>query len=68
MCDTGLVFTHLTHPKEAATTVGNPSWQPYAIEFIGTFLLCFTVATAASPSNGSSLAALSIGSMLMTQV
>jgi len=47
------------------------SLAPYAYEFVGTFLLCFTVACAASPRNaprGYNLAPLSIGSMLMGQV
>ena len=38
------------------------------VEFWGTFMLCFTVALAASPYNGSGLAALSIGLILMAQV
>ena len=39
------------------------------VEFWGTFMLCFTVACAASPENGSGgLAALSVGMMLMAQV
>ena len=58
----------LTHSKEASKTISDPDYQPYAMEFIGTFLLCFTVATAADATNGGSLAALSIGSILMTQV
>jgi len=41
---------------------------PFVIEIIGTFLLCFTVATAASPSNTSPLVPVSIGAMLMGQV
>ena len=35
---------------------------------VGTLLLAYTVATAASPSNGSALAALAIASILMAQV
>ena len=44
------------------------------IEFVGTFLLCFTVATAAAPSNsqlghnGDPLASLSIGTCLMVAI
>ena len=45
-----------------------PPSAPYAIEFLGTFLLCFTVATAASHQNKSGLAPLSIGAMLTAQV
>lgn len=41
---------------------------PYIIELVGTMLLAFTVATAAAPSNGSSLAPLAIGAILMSQV
>lgn len=63
----GFLFK-LTHPTEASGTIGSPGYQPYVMEFIGTFLLCFTVATAADSSNDGSLAALSIGSILMTQV
>jgi len=40
----------------------------YVLELIGTTLLSFTVACAASPSISSPLAPLSIGAMLMTQV
>lgn len=63
----GVTFKYVTHPKECGTLM-NPAWNIYVIEFIGTFLLCYTVATAASPSNGSNLATVSIGSMLMAQV
>ena len=38
---------------------------PYIIEFVGTYLLCFTATTAASPSNGSTFVPMSIGGMLM---
>ena len=41
---------------------------PYVYEVLGTFLLCFTVATAAASSNSSGLAPLSIGAMLAGQV
>ena len=41
---------------------------PYVIELVGTLLLAYTVATAASPSNGSALAPLAIASILMGQV
>ena len=41
---------------------------PYVYEFLGTFFLCYTVATAASSTNKSGLAPLSIGAMLMGQV
>lgn len=44
------------------------SLAPYIIELVGTMLLAFTVATAAAPSNPSSLAPLAIGSILMSQV
>lgn len=41
---------------------------PIIIEFIGTGLLAFTIATSASSRNGSGLAPLAIGSTLMCQV
>ena len=60
----GLLF-RVTHPMEFGT-VNNPGYSAMVIEFIGTFLLCFTVATAVA--GGSDLAPISIGSILMTQV
>ena len=58
------------HPFGAASASAPLRKQaaPYVYEAVGTFLLCFTVACAASPRNGSGLAPLSIGSMLMAQV
>jgi len=47
---------------------------PVIIEFVGTFMLCFTVSTAAAPCNsqlgytGDPLASFAIGSMLMCMV
>jgi len=69
----GLLF-RLTHPSECADPHGTPlkyvreAIAPYIMEFVGTYLICFTVATAAAPSNSSTLAPLSIGAMLMAQV
>ena len=63
----GVLFRFITHAKEVNTR-SNPAWSCYVIEFIGTFLLCYTVATAVAPSNKTKYAALSIGSMLMAQV
>ena len=69
----GLLF-RLTHPSECADPHGTPlkyareAISPYIMEFVGTYLLCFTVATAAAPSNSSTLAPLSIGAMLVAQV
>ena len=58
------------HPFGAASASATlrKKVAPYVYEAIGTFLLCFTVACAASPRNTSGLAPLSIGSMLMAQV
>lgn len=66
----------LTHQSEVKSKIaqgqGNdakPASADFVIEFIGTFLLSFTVACAAAPANASSaLASLSIGSMLMANV
>jgi len=69
----GVLF-RVTSPAESADPAGAPlrslreGLAPFLIEIVGTYLLCFTVATAASPNNGSNLAPLSIGSMLMAQV
>jgi len=68
----GLLF-RLTHPSQCGDGVAmlrstRESLAPYVIEAAGTMLLCFTVATAAAPSNTSGLAPLAIGSILMAQV
>jgi len=68
----GLLF-RLTHPSQcgggsAIFKAPRESLAPFIIEFVGTMLLGFTVATAAAPSNGSVLAPISIGSILMAQV
>lgn len=68
----GLLF-RLTHPSQcgdvsAVCRVPRERLAPYVIEAVGTMLLCFTVATAAAPSNATGLAPLAIGSMLMSQV
>ena len=74
----GMLF-RVTHPHEVdgssaatgpaaayATLTNKPASSDFVIEFVGTFLLSFTVATAAG--RGAPLAALSIGSMLMVVV
>jgi len=69
----GALF-RLTHPNELsrdssgrATT--KPPYTDFVIEFVGTLLLCFTVACAVAPAQADTeLAALSIGSMLMANV
>ena len=70
----GLLF-RITHPGESENPAGAPlrglreGIAPFLMELVGTFLLCFTVTTAASPSaGGSALTPLSIGGMLMSQV
>lgn len=68
----GLLFV-FTHPAEVGSGVAigkgaRTALAPYCIEFVGTCLLAFTVATAAAPSNGSALPPLAIGSILMSQV
>lgn len=68
----GLLF-RITHPSQVGDGTGvlkslRESLAPYIIELVGTMLLAFTVATAAAPSNPSSLAPLAIGSILMSQV
>ena len=66
-------FFRLTHPNEldGGTMMAQDIREkaaPFLIEFVGTFMLSFTVACAASPANTSGLAPLSIGSILMVQV
>ena len=63
----GALF-RLTHPDEVDSSVDKPIYTDLIVEFIGTFLLGFTVACAAAPSNASGLAPLSIGAMLMAVV
>uniref|UniRef100_A0A7S2FMK1 Aquaporin n=1 Tax=Haptolina brevifila TaxID=156173 RepID=A0A7S2FMK1_9EUKA len=70
----GLAF-RLTYPSEAPQPTATKMKQapeaiaPFIIEFVGTLLLCFTVATASSASNvASALAPASVGAMLMAQV
>jgi aquaporin Z len=59
----------LTHPSECDGVEGRFLYSvrtmiaPYVMEFVGTFMLCFTVAVVNSP-----LAPLSIGSMLMSMI
>ena len=65
----GWALFRLTADDELSETPRVPEMvRMLATEFWGTFMLCFTVACAAGPGNGSSLAALSIGLMLMAQV
>lgn len=60
---------HLTHPHETSDgRVEKPAFADCAVEFVGTFMLCFTISLAASASNTSGLAPVSIGAMLMAQV
>ena len=71
----GVLF-RFTHPQEvqgpeapAATMMSTrQALAPFVVEFVGTCMLAFTVGCAAAPSNGSGLAPLAIGAMLMTQV
>jgi len=59
----------LTHPAEVVKDPlpPKPVYTDFVIEFVGTFLLSFTVGCAAR-NGGSVLTPLSIGSMLMSQV
>jgi len=69
----GTLF-RLTHPHElprdsSGRAPDKPPYTDFVVEFIGTFLLCFTVACAVAPAQvDTELAALSIGSMLMVNV
>ena len=69
----GLLF-RFTHPSELARPASavlvplRETMAPFVIEMLGTFFLCFTVATAASPSNPSNLAPLAASAMLVAQV
>ena len=69
----GLVF-RLTSPSEGSNPASAPlvglreALAPFIIELLGTFLLCFTVATAASPAAEPALAPIAIGAMLMGQI
>lgn len=68
----GLLF-RLTNPEEISMDDSKRNdAAPYIVEFIGTFMLCFTIATAAASNLSGSLtehfAPLAIGAMLMTQV
>ena len=58
----------LTHPSEVKKdpSAPKPQYTDFAIEFVGTFMLCYTVACAAG--QGAVLAEMSIGSMLMSMV
>jgi len=69
----------LIHPEECGERSENctgpqrepPELSKYVTEFVGTFLLCFTIGVAAAPGNpglASGLAPLSIGAMLLAQV
>ena len=60
---------HLTHPHETSGgRVDKPAFADCAVEFVGTFMLCFTISLAASASNTSGLAPVSIGAMLSAMV
>jgi aquaporin Z len=68
----GLLF-RFTHPsqcdgRDAIFRAARERLAPLIIEAVGTSLLCFTVATAAAPSNTSELKPLAIGSILMSQI
>jgi len=58
----------LTHPGEVRKdpSAPKPSYADYAIEFVGTFLLCFTFAL--SVGQGEPLASLGVGAMYLSQV
>jgi len=67
----------LLHPEECGEQSEDckgqegPEFSKYVTEFVGTFLLCFTIGVAAAPGNpglASGLAPLSIGAMLLAQV
>lgn len=49
-------------------TTADEEYAPLLVEFIGTFYLCFTIALGVSAANGTSMAPVSIGAMLMVMV
>lgn len=69
-------FSQKCHPSLCGTDgsekigvgIPKPPVTDYIMEFIGTFLLSFTVTCATAPSNTSGLAPISIGAMLMANV
>jgi aquaporin Z len=67
----GLLF-RFTNPEEIHANANKAAAAPYIVEFVGTFMLCFAVATAAAPNLTGSLkenfAPVAIGGMLMSQV